>query len=257
MASQAARGSSALLLLVAGVATACGSSGANGSSGPQVTQRGRTVQYLPCNTSPAAVAGATVTVGSQTTTTAKDGTYSILVPAGTPFTMSVEKTTIKNPNDPTDLKYVKLIEAEDTVTASYDRGDTKLISADTAGLLSSALTSYDTTKSLLTIELVKTGNCTDVGGTTVAISPSNADAVSLYPAQCISPDPSNASATDGVFPAAIIYNLTPGTHSVTAASPHCTQIPYPYTDPTNGLTYDGTVITEAGTGTSFLRVFFK
>ena len=57
--------------------------------------------------------------------------------------------------------------------------------------------------------------------------------------------------------AAVVYNLTPGRHTVTATSPTCTQIPYPYTDTTTGLTYDGTVTTQAGTGDSFIRVFLK
>jgi hypothetical protein len=244
--------------LVFGAAACSGASTSNGSAGngSLVTQKGRTVQYIPCNTSPSPVAGATVTVGSNSTTTAKDGTYSLPVPAGTPFTMTVEKTT-SNPNDPTDLKYVKLIEAEDTVTASYERGDTKLVSADTAGLLSSALPNYDTSKAVITIELVKTGSCTDVGGTTVSVSPASTGALTEYPASCISPDSPNTSATDAIFPGAVIYNLVPGTQTVTAKSPKCTQVPYPYTDPSIGLTYDGTVLTEAGTGASFIRVFLK
>jgi hypothetical protein len=249
------------LLMLATLATAACSGGttSNGSAGNSslVTQKGRTIQYVPCGTSPSPVAGATVTVGNQSTTTAKDGTYSILVPSGMPFTMTVEKTTVANPNDPTDLKYVKLIEAEDTVTASYNRGDTKVVSADTAGLLSSALPMYDTSKAVITIELVKTGSCTDVGGTTVSVSSAGASALTEYPASCISPDSPNTSATDGVFPGVVVYNLAPGTHTVTASSPKCTQVPYPYTDPSNGLTYDGTVLTEAGTGASFVRVFLK
>jgi len=83
--------------------------------------------------------------------------------------------------------------------------------------------------------------------------------VTDYPSQCITPV-GGTSATDGVFPtasAAVVYNLTPGKHTVTATSPKCTQIPYPYTDPTTGLTYDGTVTTQAGTGDSFIRVFLK
>jgi hypothetical protein len=257
MVSNAARFAVAPFLLLA--ATACGGSGTSSGSagnGSLVTQKGRTIKYVPCGTAPAPVAGATVTVGSQSTVTAKDGTYSLAVPAGTPFTMTVEKTTA-NANDPTDLTYVKLIEAEDTVTASYNRGDTKLISTDTAGLLSSALPSYNTTKALITIELVKTGSCSDLGGTTVAISPSSMGALTQYPASCISPDSTNTSATDGVFPSAVIYNLPAGTKTIMAASPKCTQVPYPYTDPTTGLTYDGSVETEAGTGTSFIRVFMK
>ncbi len=211
------------------------------------TQTGKMSQYMPCSTTVTPVAGATVAIAGKTATTGADGTYSIEVPTGTPFTMTV-----------TAPEYVQLIEAEDTVTGSYDRGNTKLILSDTASLLSSALANYEPDGGLLTIELVKTGTCTDLGGTTVQITPSgHANALTQYPATCGSPVGPDAFATDGVFPAAVIYNLTPGTQTVSATSPKCTQIPYPYTDPATGLTYDGKVTTQAGTGTSFTRVFLK
>jgi hypothetical protein len=212
-----------------------------------VTQTGTTVSYSPCAT-PAPVAGATVTIGSRSVTTAADGTYAIEVPAGVPFTMTV-----------TQPSYIPLFEAEDTVEASYDRGNTILISTQTASLLEDSLPSFDATASLLTIELVKTGSCTEVAGTTVVVSPSVANAVAQYPAQCISPI-GGTSAADGVFPsasAAVVYNLPAGTYTVTASSPKCTQIPYPYTDPTTGLTYDGPVTTKAGGPNAFTRVFLK
>ena len=43
------------------------------------------------------------------------------------------------------------------------------------------------TAALLTIELVKTGACTDLTGTTGAVSSAGASAVTQYPAQCASP----------------------------------------------------------------------
>jgi hypothetical protein len=210
------------------------------------TQTGKVIQYMPCSTTVTGVGGATVAIGSKTATTAADGTYAIEVPVGTPFTMTV-----------TAPDYVQLIEAEDTVSGSYDRGNTKLILSDTASLLSAALSNYDADGGLLTIELVKTGTCADLGGTTVQLSPPSANSLTQYPATCGSPVGTTGSATDGVFPAAVVYNLTPGTQTVSATSPKCTQIPYPYTDPATGLTYDGNVTTQAGTGTSFTRVFMK
>jgi len=99
------------------------------------------------------VPAATVTIGSRAATTASDGTYSIQVPSGTSFTMMV-----------TAANYAPLIEADDTVTAGYDRGDTLLIPSEIASILEGALANFDATQSLLTIELVKTGSCTDVGG---------------------------------------------------------------------------------------------
>ncbi len=242
---------SALLASLAALTACSGGGSAAGTpdgsaSGGFVTQTGRMVQYLPCTTSLSAVPGATITIGSHTATSAMDGTYSILVPSGTPFTM-----TAIAPD------YVQLIEAADTVTANYDRGDTKMILSDTATLLSAGLPNYDQTKALLTIDLVKTGSCADLGGTTVSVSPADANALTQYPASCGSPVGTDAFATDGIFPGAVVYNLTPGTQTISAKSPKCTPIPYPYTDPTTGLTYDGSVTTQAGTGTSFTRVFFK
>ncbi len=246
-----ARASCLLALATAGL-LACSSGGGSGSgSAPLVTQTGKAVSYIPCGELDP-VAGATITIGAETATTASDGTYSILVPAGTPFTMKAVKTTTPS--------YIPLIEAEDRVTGSYDRGETLLISSGTASLLTAALPSYNSSKALMTIELVKTGSCTDVSGTTVTVSNANVGALTQYPSQCVSPVGTNPYATDGTFPAAsaaVVYNLTPGTQTVTATSPKCTQIPYPYTDPATGLTYDGTVTTEAGTGTSFTRVFLK
>jgi hypothetical protein len=234
----------AWLVPLAGSA-ACSSS--SGSSGPVVTQTGKTVSYTPCS-SPVPVAGATVSVGSRSATTAADGSYTIEVPAGAPFTMTV-----------TAPDYIPLTEAEDTVQASYDRGNTLLISTETAMFLEGALPGFDPKMSLLTIELVKTGTCTDVTGTTVTVSSPGTGAVTEYPAQCASPV-GGSSATEGTFPSAsdaVVYNLTPGAHTVRAASPKCTQVPYPYTDPATGLTYDGTVTTQAGNANAFTRVFLQ
>ena len=236
----------AFVTAFAGGLAACGSS--SGSTNT-VTQTGRVVEYEVCGTATTGVAGATVTVGGATTTTASDGTYALSVPSGEPFTMQVTKTT--------DPSYVPLLEEENTVHAAYDRGDTQFISTQTADLLSASLAQYDTTLALITIELVKTGTCTDLGGTTIAATPIGTKSITEYPASCISPVGANASVTDGIFPAAIIYDVTPGMQSLTATSPKCTQIPFPYTDPTTGLTYDGKVETQAGTGISFVRIFMR
>jgi hypothetical protein len=236
-------------LAFVGALTACSSSNGSSASTPGVTQTGRVVEFEVCATATKGVAAATVTVGGSSTTTASDGTYSLQVPAGEPFTMQVTKTS--------DPSYVPLLEEENKVEAAYDRGDTQFISTQTATLLGSSLAQYDTTLALITIELVKTGACTDLGGATVSATPTGAKAITQYPASCVSPVGANAFVTDGIFPAAIIYDVTPGRQSVTATSPKCTQIPFPYTDPTTGLTYDGMVETQAGTGTSFVRIFMK
>ncbi len=232
---------------LASALTACSSS--DTSSTPMVTQTGRVLSFEVCNTAHTPVAGATVTVGGNTATTGTDGTYSIAVPPKDPFTMQVVKASA-----PT---YVQLLEEENTVQGDYNRGDTQLIPTSTATLLSSSLPNYDTTQALITVELVKTGACADLGGTTVSASPTGAKAITQYPASCVSPVGTNAFVTDGIFPAAVIYNVTPGKQTLSATSPKCTQIPFPYTDPTTKLTYDGTVQTQAGTGTSFVRIFMK
>jgi hypothetical protein len=229
----------------------CGSSGSKSASSGMITQTGRTVTYTPCAANEP-LAGATVTIGSRTATTAADGTYSISIPSGTPFTM-----TITAPD------YIQITEAEDSASADYTRPDTRMILNDTATFFTEVLPSYAATGGILTIELVKTGACTDIGGTTVSVSPASSGALTQYPSQCATPLGQNAYATDGVFPAAsaaVVYNLTPGTYTLTATSPKCTQIPYPYTDPDTELTYEGTVVVAAagtGMGMSFARVFFQ
>jgi hypothetical protein len=225
--------------------------GGCGSSSGMITQTGKTVTYTPCAANEP-LAGATVTIGSHTATTAADGSYSISIPSGTPFTM-----TVTAPN------YIQITEAEDSASADYTRPDTRMILSDTATFLTEELPSYAATGGIITIELVKTGACTDVGGTTVSVSPASSDALTQYPDQCGSPLGQNAYATDGIFPAAsaaVVYNLTPGTYTLTATSPKCSQIPYPYTDPDTQLTYEGTVVVAAagaGMGMSFARVFFQ
>jgi hypothetical protein len=233
--------------IVIALAFALASCSSGASSGPTVTQTGKTVEYSPC-AEPTAVAGATVTVGAQSATTAADGSYSIQVPSGAPFTMTVYAP-----------QYIPLIEAQDMVKASYDRGNTLMISTSTASFLESALPGFDSSATFLTVELVKTGNCADVTGTTITVSPTNAGAATEYPAQCVSPV-GGTSATDGVFPsasAAVVYNLSPGTHTVSASSPKCKQVPYPYEDPATGLTYEGVVTTEIGDTNAFTRVFLE
>jgi hypothetical protein len=247
-----ARSAASILLVAAALLAsteACSSSSSSpsGPTGPVVTQTGTTVSYTPCS-SPTPVAGAIISIGAYTATTSADGSYSIDVPQGEPFTMTVTATG-----------YIPLTEAEDTVDATYDRGDTLLIAMDTAMFLEDALPGYSPKGSLLTIELVKTGSCTDVTGTTVSVSSPGTGAVTQYPAQCASPV-GGSSATDGMFPVAsdaVVYNLPAGMHTVTATSPKCTQVPYPYTDPSTGLTYDGPVMTQVGGGNSFTRVFLK
>jgi hypothetical protein len=245
-------------LALAGSLVSCSSSSGGGGGSKLVTQTGRVITYIECapmataaDPDPAVtvVAGATVTVGANSTTTAKDGTYTLQVPADEPFVMNVTDA----PN------YVPLLEEQNTVTANYDRGDTQLIPSQTAEFLSDLLPSYDTSLGLITFQLVGTGTCTDLGGSTVTVTGAGSGALTQYPQACTSPTEvaGEAYVTNGIFPAAVVYNVTPGTQTVSAASPKCTQIPFPYTDPTMGLTYDGTVETQGVLGASFVKIFMK
>ncbi len=232
----------------------CSSSSGGGGGSKLVTQTGRVIAYAPCaltgsGQAVTVVAGATVTVGANSTTTGKDGTYTLQVPTDEPFIMNV--------TDAPD--YVPLLEEQNTVSASYDRGDTQLIPTQTAQFLSSLLPSYDTSLGLITFQLVGTGTCTDLGGSTVTVTNAGSGALTQYPASCGTPTEMAGAAyvTNGIFPAAVVYNVTPGTQTVSASSPKCTQIPFPYTDPTTGLTYDGTIETQGVLGTSFVKIFMK
>lgn len=217
--------------------------GAEGGTGTTATvkQTGQIVKYLPCQTTYDPVAGATVTVGTHTTTSDATGNYSLDIEKDTPFVMKVTNTA-----------FVNLSEGETKISADYDRGQTRLIPDSVGDILRPALPDYDASGAIITLEVIKQGACTTLKGATITIDPPDPAAKIQYPSACISP--TGDAMTDDVFPSAVIYNLTPGvSHTISITSPTCTMAPYPFAY--QGLTWDGSVNTETGDAISFVRVF--
>lgn len=187
------------------------------------------------------IAGAKVTAAGRETVTDADGKYSLLLPKRTPFTFKV-----------TAADHYQLIEQEYSFsTDTLDRGDSSILSTQTANLLSAFLDGYDKTKGLLAVRVIPLAPCADEGGTVLTIDPPGA--ALKYTSGGI--PGSGTSVKKGESIAAIFYNVPPGVPvKIKATSPTCGVLSYPvdYT----GVTYTGAPsTTEAGESLTFVRVF--
>ncbi|MGO8994001.1 MAG: hypothetical protein ACLQVI_11780 [Polyangiaceae bacterium] len=193
--------------------------------------------------SDAVVAGAVVTAGDQTATTAADGTFSLTLQKGETFQLSVVADG-----------YATLLMQQTSLVADYDAGSTTVVPNATASLLTSILSGYDSTLGVLSIAVEPTGACTDEGGATVAVSPAGSSRV-VYMSGGI-PNSSLTAVKEGEFPSAVIYNAAPNVPlTVTVTHPTCTQVAFPVTQ--NGVEYTGEMSTEAGEVTGFARIFLQ
>jgi hypothetical protein len=187
------------------------------------------------------IAGAKVTAAGRETVTDAEGKYSLLLPKKTPFTFKI-----------TAADHYQLIEQEYSfATDSLDRGDSSVLSTQTANLLSAFLDGYDKSKGLLAVRVIPLAPCADEGGTVLTLDPPGATL--KYTSGGI--PGSGTSVKKGESIAAIFYNVPPGVPvKVKATSPTCGVLSYPvdYT----GVTYTGAAsLTEAGESLSFVRVF--
>jgi hypothetical protein len=193
--------------------------------------------------SSAAIAGATVTAGDQTATTAADGTFSLTLQKGDPFQLSV-----------TADGYAMLVEQQTSLQADYDAGSTEIVPNATASLLTSILSGYDATLGVLSVAVMPTGACASEDVTTITVSPAGSAQV-VYMSNGI-PSTTLKAVKGGQFPSAVIYNVAPNTPlTVTATQATCTQVAFPYT--ANGVDYTGVISTQAGEVTGFARIFLQ
>jgi hypothetical protein len=208
-------------------------------SGPTVHQTGSIVDFDAATP----VAGATVTDGKHTATTAADGTYSLEVDMGVAFTMTV-----------TAPMYVTLVEQPSTLTADASRGATQLLALADEPLLEDTLNGYDATLGVLSVAVIATGSCATEAGTTLTVSPAG-DSKIVYMAHHV-PNSTYTSAQDGAFPSAAIYNLPTGvpiTVSITGGTCTASTFPVLY----NGISFDPAVSTQPGNVTAFSRIFLE
>lgn len=189
------------------------------------------------------VPGATVSAGDQVVTTGADGSYAFTVKKGEAFTMTV-----------TAPDYAKLVEQETVIDADFDRGKTSFVSSGTASLLLGTLDGYDASLGVLSVQLLPSGACASEAGTRVKVSPEGTAKV-RYVLHGI-PTSRADSAAANEFPTAVIYNVEPGVPlSVSVEAGSCTQTAFPLDR--DGVRYTGGVTTEAGSVTSFARIFLQ
>lgn len=188
------------------------------------------------------VTGATVSIAGKTVTTNEDGTYEIVVPKNTPYSMSV-----------TSPAHFKLNEQEWIVTKDlFDRTDTSLLPNDIAKLLSSFLPARDPAKGLLVVRINPLPPCDSEQGSTLSVEPQGASKITYFAAG--RPNQGATSTTKDEAFSAAVSDVDPGVAiKVTVTSPSCEQVAFPvdYQD----VTYTGVQKTEPGDVLSYIRVF--
>lgn len=209
-------------------------------SGGLATQTGRAIVVQLATP----LAGATVSAAGKQATTEADGTYTLQVPRGTPFTLRF-----------TAPEHYQLIEQEYVVTKDpYARGDSLVLAKATAQLLSAFLDGYDKTRGLIAVRVVKkTGCATETGAVVGVEAPADAKPIVKYTTNGL---PGNGtSIVAGDNNGALIYNVPTGAPlKVTVKHPTCAPLPFPVEF--EGTTYtSGAATPEPGESLSFVRVF--
>lgn len=202
----------------------------------EVSQKGRAL-VLQANTP---VEGANVTANGATATTDAEGRYSLVVPRGAPVSLRFSKP-----------EFFQLVEQEYVVDKTpYDRGDSLMLSVQTANLLKAFLTAYDDTKGLVVVKVVPTKGCPSEGGTELSL-----DTPGATVKYTVGGLPGNAtSLAAGENNGALFYNVAPNVPvKVIAKHPTCAQLPFPVAY--QGVTYTEKLVTEPGQSFSFVRIF--
>ena len=217
----------------AGTTTDGGTVGSN-----EAKQNGRVIGALD----KLEIANATVSIAGKSVVTKADGTYEIVVPKNTPYSMIVSHD-----------EHYRLNEQEWIVKSdAFPRGDTSLLSKDTANLLASFLPPRDAAKGLLVVRIVPMPPCDTEDGSTLAIEPKGASKLTYFAGG--RPNQSATSAKKGEAFAAAFSDVDPGVNvKVTVTSPLCQQLPFPVDF--DGVTYPGNQKTEPGEVLSYVRVF--
>jgi len=197
--------------------------------GPAVVgEHGRLLDYF--NNMP--LAGLTVTDGTNSVTTAADGTFVLPAAIGTmlsPVAGGPGYASLYLPEAKAD-------------SADVDRLDVPM--ATTSGFsLEQNILANDTSTALVHILIRKGGACASLAGGTVTVNAPAGAKVAYFTTQGL---PTSQTMFDIVAPrpAAVIYNVPAGTDlDLSIAAPGCTQMPFGTS--TNGMTLDGKVPTKA------------
>lgn len=201
------------------------------------TQTGRLVTAQ--TTTP--IPSAKVTIGEQTVTTDADGRYSIVVPRGKPVTMRVSAED-----------HFSFVDQEWIMdVAKLDRGETSVLSRQTATLLAGFLTGYDKSLGVLGVRIVPLPGCTSEEGATLTLEPPGA---SLRYSVGGIPSAQATSAAKGQTITAIFYNVAVNVPlKVKVAHPSCGAVDFPIEQ--FDVRYTGNQIAEPGDSLSFFRAY--
>ena len=188
------------------------------------------------------VAGAVVTIGGKSVTTADDGTYAIGIARDVPLSMNV-----------TAPDHFKLNEQEWVVKSDlFDRADTSLLSNATAGLLTAFLPTRDPAKGFLAVRVYTIAPCDSEAGATLTLEPPGIAQLTYF-AGGLPSKAATVTSKDETF-SGIFTNVEVGTPlKVVVASPTCEQVPFPVDY--GGVTLTGGQMAETGDAVSYIRVF--
>jgi len=219
-----------------------GSDAAGEGGGNTYAQTGQVVDF---NTNKG-VAGVTVTAGTVTATTDATGKYTLNMPKNTAYSMMLTA-----PN------YLKLIEQEWQLTGNADRGKTSFVDVATEQTLQNALSSYNATLAVFSLQVKKRGACASVDGATITMANQGAAIIKYFKGGF--PSNTATSILEAELPSAVIYNVTPGTPvQITVTHPTCKQVAFPVADPDiPTILYTGNVTTEGGAAASFTRLYVE
>lgn len=202
------------------------------------TQTGRIIDAV----GKSGVAGATVTIGGKTVTTADDGSYAIGITKGAPTSMSVAAAD-----------HFKLNEQEWIVkTDLFERKDTSLLSNSSATLLASLLPARDPAKGLLAVKVYPLPPCVSEQGSTLALRPAGTAKLTYFKGGL--PDKTSKVVSKDEAFSGIFTDVDPGVPlEVVVTSPICEQQAFPVDY--GGVTLTGAQKAEVGDVVSYVRIF--
>jgi hypothetical protein len=214
--------------------------GDGGGGGSHVTISGHMIDYDGHQS----VAGVTVTAGGVQSTSDAQGNWSFALAPNVAVVPVMTRAS-----------YVKLYTEEILPTVDANVGDILFPKLTTFHLAGSALANYDSTKAVLYINLytAAAGSCASFGGTTITVDSPSGTTLQYFHG----PLPSDAltSAEAGASPAAVVYNIPPGSDvHLTATHPTCKISAFPHTE--NGVTYTGKVSIPEGGDSNFATRFY-
>jgi hypothetical protein len=210
-------------------------------SADEARQTGRIIRAL---SGKAPIGCATVTVAGETTTTAQDGTYAIVVPKNKPYTMSVAADN-----------HFALREQEWTIsTDPFARGDTNMLDRKTAELVSAFLEKRDPTKGTLAVTVIALAPCASANGATLQLDPPGSARLSYFADGL--PSTGATAVREGEAFSGAFYNVETNTPvNVKVSSPTCSPVAFPVEY--QGVTYSGAQQTQSGEHLAFVRVFIR